>query len=209
MKISFNKILVLAPHTDDGEFGCGGLMSKAIKEGAEVLCIAFSDCKESVPKGLEKDILRKEFAESMTSYGISGNVLNYKVRMFPDQRQDILQEMVDINKAFSPDLVLTPCSMDIHQDHQVIHSESLRAFKQSTIWGYELPWNCFSLPSDVVVGLSESDIDQKIRAIQCYKSQSERSYLDSDYMKALALTRGRRINSQYAEAYESLRFVYK
>ena len=30
------KILVLAPHTDDAEFGCGGAIAKFIKEGKEV-----------------------------------------------------------------------------------------------------------------------------------------------------------------------------
>ena len=37
--INFNEIknvLILAPHTDDGEFGCGGSIVKLIDSGAEV-----------------------------------------------------------------------------------------------------------------------------------------------------------------------------
>ncbi len=29
----FNKILILAPHTDDGEFGCGGSINRWAGEG--------------------------------------------------------------------------------------------------------------------------------------------------------------------------------
>ncbi|MBT4611169.1 MAG: hypothetical protein HOC05_14085, partial [Gemmatimonadetes bacterium] len=30
------RILVLAPHTDDGELGCGGTISRLIEKGCEV-----------------------------------------------------------------------------------------------------------------------------------------------------------------------------
>ena len=32
----FKSVLVLAPHTDDGEFGCGGTIAKLVDEGAIV-----------------------------------------------------------------------------------------------------------------------------------------------------------------------------
>ena len=32
----FSKILVLAPHTDDGELGVGGSIAKFIEEGKEI-----------------------------------------------------------------------------------------------------------------------------------------------------------------------------
>jgi LmbE family N-acetylglucosaminyl deacetylase len=36
------RILVLAPHIDDGEFGCGGTIAKLIADRAEVFYAAFS-----------------------------------------------------------------------------------------------------------------------------------------------------------------------
>jgi len=48
MNLPFKKALVLAPHTDDGEFGCGGTISRLVREGCTVKYVAFSDCKESV-----------------------------------------------------------------------------------------------------------------------------------------------------------------
>jgi len=38
----FRNVLVLAPHTDDGEFGCGGTMARLIESGAAVTYAAFS-----------------------------------------------------------------------------------------------------------------------------------------------------------------------
>ena len=31
---TWKRVLVLAPHTDDGEFGCGGTMARLVDAGA-------------------------------------------------------------------------------------------------------------------------------------------------------------------------------
>ena len=36
------KVLVLAPHTDDGELGCGGTVARLLEEGCEVHFAVFS-----------------------------------------------------------------------------------------------------------------------------------------------------------------------
>lgn len=36
------RVLVLAPYTDEGEFGCGGSIARFLDEGHEVYCAAFS-----------------------------------------------------------------------------------------------------------------------------------------------------------------------
>ena len=58
------RILVLAPHTDDGEFGCGGSIAKFINEGRQVYYVAFSTAEKSVPAGMPKDILKVEVKEA-------------------------------------------------------------------------------------------------------------------------------------------------
>ena len=50
------RILVLAPHTDDGELGCGAAIARFVEQGAEVHYVAFSTAKESVPKGMPSNI---------------------------------------------------------------------------------------------------------------------------------------------------------
>ncbi len=39
------KILIISPHTDDGELGCGGTIAKFIEEGNEVDYVAFPAVK--------------------------------------------------------------------------------------------------------------------------------------------------------------------
>ena len=67
----FRRVLVLAPHTDDGEIGAGGLISKLTDTGAVVHYAAFSICEESVPEGFPKDILSKEVLAATSVLGIS------------------------------------------------------------------------------------------------------------------------------------------
>ena len=57
---SKNKILVLAPHTDDGELGAGGTIHRFLQEGREVFYVAFSTAEQSVAEGFEANILSKD-----------------------------------------------------------------------------------------------------------------------------------------------------
>lgn len=210
-KLPYKKALVLAPHIDDGEFGCGGTIARLVSDGCEVMYVAYSDCKESLSDGLSSDTLRVELVKSMAKLGVRGNmskVLDFKVRYFERDRQDILQSMVDTKKEYNPDLVLTPSTYDIHQDHQVISAESIRAYKDCTILGYELPWNCFELPSRVIVEITKEQLSQKVAAIKCYQSQEHRPYHNEEYIAALGTTRGLRIQKSYAESFEPIRIIY-
>ena len=48
-----------------------------------------------------------------------------------------------LRAEWQPDVVFQPPHHDVHQDHQTIAQEGLRAFKRTTILGYEIPWNNF------------------------------------------------------------------
>ena len=138
------KVLVLAPHTDDGELGCGGTVARLLEEGCEVHFAVFSTCAESVPAGFPADELKMEFLSAMESYGIPAEQLilfDFQVRHFPAHRQEILEELVRLNRRIVPDLVLAPSLHDVHQDHHTIAEEAIRAFKRTSILGYEEPWN--------------------------------------------------------------------
>lgn len=202
------KILVLAPHVDDGEFGCGGSIHRYIREGQYVRYIAFSDCKESIPKDLHPETLSKEMKEATQILGVGDSHLyDFPVRRFNQYRQEILDTLIVEKNNYNPDIVFTPCTHDIHQDHGTLTTEAIRAFKGITIYGYELPWNLLTLPSTCFIELEEEDVDKKVEAIMAYKSQCQRTYSNASYIKALATTRGMRIQKQYAEVFEAIRIV--
>lgn len=210
MLINKSKILVLAPHTDDGEFGCGGTISKFISEGHDVYYAAFSACQQSVLPQFPSDILITEVKAATQILGIpSSNLIlfDYDVRTFGYRRQEILDDLIKLRSEINPDLVFMPTITDVHQDHHTIAEEAMRAFKFSSILSYELPWNNFSFTTSSFVHLEEEFIKTKVNALQAYQSQAHRPYSDEDFIRSLARTRGVQIGSKYAEAFEIVRWI--
>lgn len=188
-----NSVLILSPHTDDGELGAGGTIARFIDEGRTVNYIAFSGCETSVPVGMPKDTLRKECVRSVASLGLPPGqitILNYEVRKFPENRQEILDNLIALKKKYQPGLVLVPSSHDMHQDHTTIYWETLRAFKkEASIWGYEHPWNNLTFTTHIFVKLNEAYVRKKIDALKEYKSQYDKGYMDEMNLRALLRTR--------------------
>ncbi|NPV14193.1 PIG-L family deacetylase [candidate division WOR-3 bacterium] len=207
----FNRVLVLGAHTDD-EFGCSGTIVRLIEEGKEVYYMAFSPCEESVPKGFPPDILKKECFTAVTKLGVrpeNWRLLDFRVRRFPEFRQEILEELVRCRQQLNPDLVFLPASSDIHQDHRVIFEEGLRAFKYTSILGYELPMNTLTFRHVCFVPLEERHIQRKIESLASYQSQRFRSYTSEDFIRSLARVRGVQAGVQFAEAFEVVRWIWK
>jgi LmbE family N-acetylglucosaminyl deacetylase len=204
------RILILAPHTDDGELGCGGTIAKFCAEGLDVWYAAFCLCSKTLPAHLPADTLAVECRQATAVLGISPEHLllfNYEVRELPQYRQQILEELLQLNKKISPDMVLLPAASDVHQDHQVIHQEGMRAFKNTTFAGYELPWNNFSFRTNFFMQLTEADLERKVSSLKTYQSQSHRNYMQEDFTRSLAKVRGVQCNSLYAEAFEMYKLI--
>ncbi|MCW3130871.1 MAG: PIG-L family deacetylase [Methanophagales archaeon] len=206
----FSKLLIIAPHTDDGELGCGGTIARFIEEGKEVYYAAFSVAEKSVPEGFPKNELEIEVKRAMKVLGVPENnlfIYRYEVRTFSYYRQDILEELVKLKKELEPTLIFIPSLNDLHQDHKTIAEEGCRAFKTATLLGYEEPWNNISFKTSSFVPLEKRHIKKKIDALKEYKTQRYRSYLNEDFIRGLAKTRGTQINKDYAEAFEVIRWI--
>jgi LmbE family N-acetylglucosaminyl deacetylase len=208
--VAAKRILIAAPHTDDGEFGCGGSIAKFIEEGNDVYYTAFSTAEKSVPSGMPKNILETEVKGATNCLGIPPeNLIVYKfeVRKLNYVRQDILEEFIKIRYDINPELVLSPIPADLHQDHATVATECMRAFKQVTILGYEIPWNNITFNAQAFIRLTEQHIAKKIEALKIYKSQAHQQYSTEQFIRSLATTRGVQIGSQFAEAFEVIRWV--
>lgn len=201
-----NRILILAPHTDDGELGCGASIAKYIEAGKEVCYVAFSTCSQSLPKELPADTLAVECKEATTLLGISElYLMNFEVRRLLFHRQEILEELIQLNKTWQPQTVFIPAQHDIHQDHSVIYAEGLRAFKNCNVLGYELPWNNVRFSPTYFELLEQTHISAKCKALQAYRSQQARSYMQPTFISALATVRGIQCGETLAEAFEVYR----
>jgi LmbE family N-acetylglucosaminyl deacetylase len=211
MTFANKNILILAPHTDDGELGCGGTIARAVDEGGRVYYVAFSTAEASVPEGFPRNQLETEVREATRLLGIPPDhlfVYKYQVRKLNYVRQEILEELIRLRPLIRPDMVFLPSSEDIHQDHSTIYQEGVRAFKHSSLFGYELIWNNLSFSADCFIPLSSSQVERKIAALGAYKTQEGRHYMEPDFIRSLAKVRGTQISVEYAEAFEVIRLIF-
>lgn len=203
-------VLVLAPHTDDGELGCGGTIARLAERGCDVTYVAFSTAEESLPPGMPPGTLKKEVREATSKLGVTEEnliIFEYEVRKLNYVRQEILENLVKIKRERPVDLVLMPSLHDIHQDHTTVATEGLRAFKDRTILGYELIWNNLTFNTQCFVKLEDRHIVRKVDALTAYESQAGKAYVSDVFIRSLARTRGVQIGAEYAECFETVRWV--
>jgi LmbE family N-acetylglucosaminyl deacetylase len=206
------RVLVLGAHPDD-EMGCGGILGRLADAGAEIHHYYFSTCAISTQgKGFAPEDLLAECEKSRDLLGISKTGrggYEFPVRQFPQYRQEILDALIGLRKIVSPDLVFTATTDDIHQDHSTLTTEAIRAFKGTSIFGYEMPWNLLQQRYDCLVALTEQELVRKIEAVMSYKSQAKSPYLNADFMRSLARVRGVQAGCDFAEAFQIIRLMIR
>lgn len=189
-------VVVLAPHTDDETLCVGGTIAKFIEAGREVYVYSFSCGTSNV----------SEFNAAVKSLRATPHPFtHFKTRTFSESRQKILDCMIEVRKHIEPQIVFLPASSDCHQDHRVIYEEGKRAFKHSTIYGFEAPWNSFDFSNQCYVTLSPDHMVSKVAAMQEYTSQFGRSYFKEESIISLARVRGMQAGCEYAECFEVIR----
>ena len=95
---TWKRVLALAPHTDDGEFGCGGTMARLVEAGLECTTTPSRSrparCRPA-SRPTRSGALR--CAKRPASWGSPRQQLrvhDFDVRTFPEHRQDILEFLV-------------------------------------------------------------------------------------------------------------------
>jgi len=173
---------------------------------------AKSTINEHIKNIYSENILEIEVKEATKTLGIKPEnllIYRYPVIEHPQNRQKILEDIVLLREKINPDLVFMPSKSDIHQDHRTVYEEGLRAFKQASILGYELPGNNLTFSTTAFVYLEEKHIVKKLEAFKKYKSQFHRPYANDEFIRSLARTRGVQIGTHYAEAFEAIRWIIK
>lgn len=204
LEVNNKTIFAIAPHVDDVELGAGATIYELGKRNT-VYYLGLS-----LPPLVDKEVLLSEFHESARILGIKPEntiLKDYDPRNLFDTRSEILQLFYDLNKKLKPDVVFIPNSKDIHQSHEVVYAEGRRAFKYSTILGYELPWNSLDFKMDLFIEQSQEAIQTKVNAINAYKTQKSRMFFSNDIVADLAKVRGKQVGKEYAECFEVTRII--
>jgi LmbE family N-acetylglucosaminyl deacetylase len=196
-------ILLLAPHADDIELGCGATVARFVEEGHNLLWIVFTD----------EQPLNSEHVKATEVVGFkneSRRALDFTLRHLCSRRQEVLERLVTLNSEFKPDLVVGPSLHDFHQDHQVVANEMVRAFKTSaSIICYELPWNHVSFDVQLLTKLNGQHVEAKLKMLEKFKSEFvvRGKYFSPQLVRGMALVRGSQAGTAYAEAFEVLRWL--
>lgn len=198
---TWKRVLVISAHPDDAEIGCGATISRLCSEGASVINIVLSVSENT---GTEYEAI--EAAERL---GMSIVFFGFPHRRLDTVRSEVLDKFVEERNLYDPDVVFMPCLDDLHQDHSVCAIEGVRAFRNSSIFGYEMLWNNLAFSPRFFVSVDPKHLDMKGLALKCYKSQKDRAYMDPMFSKSMAVARGIQSGLKYAEAFEVIRCVWR
>ena len=204
------KVIVLSPHPEDGEIGCGGLVQRFLKNNSKCWYVCFTDAALSTKPPFKPNAQLKEMYKSTKIIGFRKKDIvkfNFAVRSFSSHRQEILDHLYKLNQKIKPDLVLCHSRYDTHQDHNTITNEAIRAFKKTSILGYELPWNHFDFKADLYIEINKQMVNKKCMALSSYRSRSHRPYLQKKRLLEIMGMRGLQIERDFAEAFEIIRLI--
>ncbi len=205
MRFYGKKVCFIGAHPDDIELGCGALIAR-IAGKAEVRCVTFSNNQ----KNPALSHLIPEHYASMEALGVPKDcvaLLDFETRRFQERRQDILEAMIGIMKKDDPDIVFVHTKSDIHQDHQVLTQEALRAFRGRTVLGFDVIRSSYGFFPEFLVGVDEEDVEKKLTALAQYKTYSGKYYFSPEVTKATLIRNGAICERHYAEGFDILRIV--
>jgi LmbE family N-acetylglucosaminyl deacetylase len=93
---------------------------------------------------------------------------------------------------------LVHTSQDIHQDHQTVTQEATRAFRGTTVLGFDVLRSSYGFFPHFLAEVSERAVENKIAALNKYATYSNRYYFSPDIMRATAIRHGALAERPYA-----------
>lgn len=199
------KVLFIGAHPDDIELGCGALIAH-IAAKTEVMCVTLSDNQKNPQLGN----LVEEHYHSMETLGVPRDHVvlgDFETRRFPHARQEILEYLFQLNHNFHPEIVFVHTKADIHQDHGTVTEEGLRAFRGTTVLGFDVIRSSYGFFPSFLVEVSEADVDRKVAALRQYKTYADRYYFNESVTRATLVRNGALAERPYAEGFDILRIV--
>lgn len=201
------RVLFLGAHPDDIELGCGALLHKIAKK-TDVLCVTLSDNQKN--PDLQK--VKSEHFQSMQVLDVPEEKIvlgPFTTRVFPDARQEILEYFLKLRKNFNPDLIFTHTRQDVHQDHNTMTDEALRAFRGITVLGFDVVRSSYGFFPSFLVEVSEENAAAKIEALSKYETYRDRYYFNAELTRSIMVRHGALAERPLAEGFDILRIVGK
>jgi LmbE family N-acetylglucosaminyl deacetylase len=175
------EILAIGAHPDDIELGCGGLLLSATRNGHNVYVYTLT-------RGAAGGNPRQRGGEAQRA----AKFLGAKALWLDDLPDSKIEEGIDLIsriesriEAVSPDLIFTHHAGDVHHDHRTIARATLEAGRyDSNILSYEIPLTR-SFEPRIFYDIS-AVMEDKIKLVNMYQSQSQKEYLTAGAIRGLA-----------------------
>jgi bacillithiol biosynthesis deacetylase BshB1 len=225
-------ILAIGAHPDDVELGCGGTLAKEIANGKTVGILDLTRGELGTRGSAE---IRDQ--EAAAAAKILGAVVRENIALadgFFENNKESLLKIIEVIRAYQPDMVLCNAITDRHIDHGkgsklasdacflsgLVKIETTREGKSQEKWRpkhvyHYIQWE--NITPEVVVDVS-GFIEKKCEAVFAYSSQffdpsskdeetpiSSTTFRDSINYRARDL--GRLIGTDYAEGYTVERYA--
>ena len=221
------RLLVIAPHSDDEVLGCGGLISKIKKEGGKVFVLIFN-------VGSIEEFNNKKFTE-LRKKETSAAMKFLKIDKFDtifdspnDNRyldakplHDLISKIETKSKVslakIKPTIVAIPSINSHHQDHVHVHHACIAALRpistpvSNIVLSYEAPehsrWSASGVFEPNLFVEIDDVIENKIMAFNKYRSQIRPGSRDDDSIRNQAKYRGQEVGKNLCEAFYVHRFI--
>lgn len=228
------RLLVVAPHSDDETIGAGGLIAKIRTAGgkAYVMIVSIGDLEHFQTKGtksVEKSKRRRELDAAMktldvTDYEVLLEDTKLHLRLETLPRRDLV-DLIErkgrlATEKIKPTMICLPAP-SFNQDHEAVykagltacrpHLAKMKAFQNIVLIADapQLAWSREGFHPNFYIDITDF-LEVKLKAYKCHKSQIA-PYPHQGSVKALellALWRGAEISVPAAEAFQCYRFVF-
>ncbi len=209
-------VLAIGAHHDDIELGCGGSIAKLSAEGHKVFGLTLTDSEthydlKGIHRTREQALVEANKAADVVGLTMcdldypkaQNGLLQYDVHLMRE-----LENFINTNKIT---MVFTHWRYDMNTDHEAASKITTVASRHvPRILAYQSNWY---QPDRAFNGIFyidiSSTIQQKIKSLECYSVEiKNRSHEWVDSFIDKNRSHGFSIGVEYAEVFESIRWVY-
>ncbi len=230
--LSRQRLLVLAPHSDDETIGAGGLIARVKAAGGSAFVIVFNvgdlyhfnNSSTPIKGETRVDELRQAMKVlRVDDFEVLFHDPALVMRMDSLPRIELVQRIERTSRLSTqnirPTMIVLPAP-SFNQDHVAVyeagitacrpHHPDMKSFQNLVLVADapQLTWGRVSFHPNFYVDISDV-LELKLKAYRCHRSQVRPSPHQGgiDALRLLAETRGREISVNAAEAFECLRLV--
>ena len=199
---NLKRVLCVGAHGDDIEIGAGATIFHLIETspGVEFYWLVLTS---NADRAKEAQRSARSFLRKVTKKTIV--VKSFRDGFLPYIGAKVKECFEELKMAFSPDLILTHCRHDLHQDHRVVCELTWNTFRNHLILEYEIPKYDADLRSpNFFVPLSDALCEKKVSTLmRCFGTQRNRQWFSEDLFFGLMRLRGieSASSTRYAEAF--------